>query len=211
MRLALALVLALLPASAHAAAFREVTFEVVFTTPVQCLVSVTVALDAVDPIEHRLVVRDGVEARVTGIEGSVALDGPAIAGDRARVLRLRPHAPGAQRYRIGYEVTDTAAQFRCPLPVPAIPMDGRSSSATIRVRLPAGAVPSGGTLPALTWDAEEGTARLSHIPSFVRVPFGLDGPPAGLSGVDIMRVMDMVAIGAMAGATGLFAWRRRRS
>lgn len=206
----LALVLALLPAVAHGAVLREVTFDVVFTSPVQCRVTATVAVDADDLIEHRLVVSQEVEARVTHIDGSVALDDSTTAVDRARVVRLRPQAPGAQRYRIGYEVTSTASAYRCPLPVPSIPLDGRSQAVTVRVVLPDGAVPAGGALPAFTWHGHEGTARLHHIPAFVRVPFGTDGPPSGAGGVDITRVMDMVAIGALAAATGLFVWRRRR-
>jgi hypothetical protein len=206
----LTLMLALAPVIAEGAVLREAAFEVVFTSPAHCRVTAAFAIDDVEAIEHRLVVREGAVPTLTAVDGSVDLAGDPAADARALAIRLRPRAPGDQRYRLEYEVAQTAAKYRCPLWLPSTPTDGRSQAVTIRVVLPDGAVRAGGTLPAFTWDGDAGSARLGHIPAFVRVPFGMAGAPAGAAGVDITRVMDIIAVVALAAATGLFVWRRRR-
>ena len=206
----LTLMLALVPAIAQGAVLREAAFDVVFTSPSHCRVTAVFAIDDAETIEHRLVVREGAVPTLTAVDGSVELAGDPAAGARALAIRLHPRAPGDQRYRLQYEVAQTAAKYRCPLWLPATPTDGRSQAVTIRVVLPDGAVRAGGTLPAFNWNGDAGSARLGHIPAFVRVPFGMAGAPPGAAGVDITRVMDTIAVVALATATGLFAWRRRR-
>lgn len=206
----LALALALMAGMAEGAVLREAAFDVVFTSPSHCQVTASFAIEEAEEIEHRLVVREGAEPTLIGIDGTVASDDDPARSGGALSLRLRGSAPGDQHYRLRYEVSRSSAEYRCPLWLPTIPTDGRSQEVTIRVSLPAGAERAGGTLPAFSWEGERGMVRLSHVPAFVRVPFGMAGAPAGLAGLDTSRLMDAIAIIALVGASALFAWRRRR-
>jgi hypothetical protein len=204
------LTLALIPVMTEAAVLKEATFDVVFTSPSHCRVTASFAMEDVEVIEHRLVVREGAAPTLSGIDGSVASVGDPAASGRSLSIRLRGKAPGDQRYRLRYEVSQASAKYRCPLWLPTIPSAGRSQDVTISVSLPEGAVRAGGTLPAFSWEGERGTARVSHVPAFVRVPFGMDGAAAGAAGLDINRLMDLIAIVALALGSVVFAWRQRR-
>ena len=204
------LALTLLPAIAEGAVLRDAVFDVVFTSSSHCQVAASFAIDDAVRIEHQLVVREGATPTLTSVDGSVTMDGAPVIDGRAPLLRLRGNAPGDQRYRLRYEVEQASAEYRCPLWLPTIPSDGRSQNVTIRVSLPSGVERTGGSLPAFAWEGDHGTARVNHVPAFVRVPFGTAGAPAGAAGLDITRLMDVIAIVVLAGGMVVFAWRQRR-
>jgi len=190
---------------------REATINVAFGSPTRCEVDAAFTIDRSDgrEIEHRLQVLDGASAELMGIVGHMSLSGSPTTIGRTQSLILRPPASGLHGYGLRYRVTHPAAAgYRCPLWLPTIATDGRSRGIVISVSLPDGAVPAGGGLPPLVWRENRGTARLGHIPAFVVVPYSRAGE-AG-PGWSISRVMDATAVAALACASALFLWRRRR-
>ena len=65
----------------------------------------------------------------------------------------------------------------------------------------------GDTMPAFTWTGSHGSTTLGSLPAFVRVSYAAAGESPGWS---VGQVMDVVAIGVLAGASGIWVWRRRR-
>lgn len=194
--------LALVGVRAEAApVLRSADAQVALTLPTSCAVELTLSVDGASEIEHRIEVGSGVRIELLEIRGAEQLGEPREIG-RTRALNVRP---ASDTYTLRYRVELPAARaYRCPLWLPTAPADGRSRDVRLRVRLPAGATPSG-TLPTFTWVGGEGTAALGHLPAFVHVPYGTPDAPAPLNAA---RVMDIAAIATLVGAT-LF-WARRR-
>jgi hypothetical protein len=169
-------------------------------TPAPTLLDHRVALYAGTRIADVVVSGEGVEA------GTPRPSGPAT---EAIGIRLRP---GTSSYTIAYRVTQPADRgFRCPVWLPAAPTDGLSRQVRVRVVLPAGASAAGGSLPRLAWTpAGAGEATLAQIPAIVRTPFTSAGEPSRWSeSFDVTRVMDALALVALASVTGVWLWRRR--
>ena len=196
---------ALTPASTATAApvLRGAEVLAEFQSPTACTVQLTVTIDDVAHVEHRVEVVDGARVELTEIRGAVQLEEPRMVG-RTRALLVRPD--GAT-YTVRYAVEQPASSAgRCPLWIPSVPADGRSQAVRVRVRVPAGATVSG-TMPGLAWEGREGSATLGHLPAFVRVPYGMAGEPAPFN---IAVAMDAVAVVTLILASALWARRRPR-
>ena len=195
-----------------AAVLREAAISVAFQTPILCEVDAAFTIDQPDggAVEHRIQVLEGGTVDLSEIDGPMGVSGrPATVG-RTQSLVLRPTGDGPYMYRLRYRVTQPPdGAYRCPLWLPTTPADGRSRGIALSVSIPSGAVPGGGGLPPFSWLENQGTARLGHIPAFIRVPYSTAGDPAG-AGPGITRVMDATALMALACGSAVFLWRRRR-
>ena len=180
---------------------RDADVRVGFRSPTACDVDLTVNVKGAAQVEHRVEVVDGARVELRELRGAAQL-GEAWMVGRTRALVVRP-AGAAYTLRYAVEQPQSSAG-RCPLWIPSVPADGRSQAVALRVRIPAGAM-AAGTMPGFAWVGEEGTARLGHLPAFVRVPYAMPGEATPL---DIAFVMDVVAIGTLVLASA--AWARRR-
>jgi hypothetical protein len=202
--LACALGLVFAPAAATAApVVRHADVRVAFSSPTSCTVQVVLSVDGGGvQVEHRVETAPGSRLEIIGI------DGAAVVGDvrqvgRTRALFLKPDEKTP--YTLSYSVDQPPERAgRCPLWIPTVPTDGRGQAVRIVARIPEGATPVG-TMPAFTWSGSEGTATIGHLPAFVRVPYALAGTPTPWN---IARVMDLLSIATLVGAT--LAWARRR-
>jgi hypothetical protein len=172
-----------------------------FQSPTACVVTLTVNVEGVAQVEHRVEVVDGARIELSEIRGAAPI-GEARAVGRTRALVVRPEGAA---YTLRYAVEQPGSSAgRCPLWVPTVPADGRSQAVALRVRIPAGAT-AAGTMPGLAWVGQEGSATLGHLPAFVRVPYAMPGEPAPFN---IAFAMDVVAIGTLVLASA--AWARGR-
>jgi hypothetical protein len=200
---AVTLLASCLPAIAMAAPVLTAAEAVIrFTSSTQCEVTLTLAVSGAAEVEHRLELLEGAHVELTSVAGAAAASSPRTIG-RTSALVLAPAKPGAT-YTIAYRVTQAPARpYRCPVWLPTAPADGRSRNVQLHVHVPAGARP-GGTMPGFVWTGERGQATLGHLPAFVRVPFTAAGAQPSW---DVSRVMDVVTLLVLAGASGL--WLRR--
>jgi hypothetical protein len=190
-------------ASAAAPVLRSADARIEMHAPGRCEVALTVDLGDAARVEHRIEVVENGRVELIALHGAVAVGEPRTVG-RTRALVLEP-APGASPYTLRYIVEQPSAhEGRCPLWIPTIPTEGGGRPVRLVATLPAGATPVG-TMPLFAWDGHEGTAVLAHLPAFVRLPYALPGMP---SPRDVARMMDIVSVVALAGAT--IAWARRR-
>ena len=175
--------------------------RVTFDSPTSCTVAMALGVDA-DTVEHRIEIADGTSVEQLDIAGARRIGETKEVG-RTRALVLEPES---DRYSLNYRVTQPASRAsRCPLWIPTTPTAGRGRVVRITVRVPPGAT-ARGTMPTFEWDGDEGTAAISHLPAFVRVPFALAGEPAPWN---VARIMDATAIATLLAATVI--WTRRRS
>lgn len=193
----------LLPADSGVAAplLREAEARITFTTPTSCEVALALTAEGAGEIDHR-VLADDVEL--------VAVQGARQVGDIRGIGRTRSLvlSPGQGPYEFRYRVRLAAERaYRCPVWLPAVPTDGLSRSVTIHVELPA-STSAGRSMPALAWTGARGEATLGHLPAFVHVPFGPDGDPPTW---DVGHAMDALSLIVLAGATGVWMWRRKKS
>lgn len=188
------------PANARAVPLlRSADIRVTLEAPDICRVIMTLVLDGGGVVDHRLEVGEGSSVELSAVVGAEPVAAARTIG-RTRSLQLHTvtHA-----YELRYRVAQ-AAHGRCPLWVPAAPADGVSRAVRIGVELPGGAT-ARGTLPAFTWDGSTGIATLGHIPAFVRVPFTLPGDAREW---ELAAVMDTLTMIVIAGAGGIWLWRR---
>ncbi|MDH4064094.1 MAG: hypothetical protein OEW19_06815 [Acidobacteriota bacterium] len=187
---------------AAAPVLRSAEARITMRAPGLCDVSLTLEVDDATRVEHRLEVLEG--SRIDRLEvrgGTVVGDLRAVGPTRVLVV-----APSETTYSLRYAVQQPEHEaYRCPLWLPAVAADGRSRNVRILVSLPDTAT-AAGTLPRFEWRGAQGTATLGHLPSFVRVPYAMPGEPAP---VDVARVMDIVAVAAMLGASAAWVWRRK--
>jgi hypothetical protein len=190
------------PAAAGAAPrLTSADVRVGFESATTCSVDMTLHVDEAPEVTQRIEVMDGASVDALEVAGATVASPPRDVG-RTRVLVTRADA-GA--YTLRYTARQPPGHpWRCPLWVPTVPADGRSAAVRIAVRLPVGAR-AAGTMPTFAWSGEEGTATISHLPAFVRVPFAASGDP---SPWNIPRVMDILSIATLVLAT--LAWARRQ-
>lgn len=190
-----------LPGEAHAAAvLTAADARIDFGSPTSCTVALTVSVSGAAEVEHRLALGLGAEVELTGIDGADAVSAAHDIG-RTRAVVVRPGQPS---YTIRYAVTNPEGHaHRCALWLPTVPADGRARNVRLRVQVPPGTVP-GGSMPGFAWTGERGEATLGHLPAFVRVSFAGAGARAPW---DVSRLMDVVTLLVLAGASAL--WLRR--
>ena len=185
---------------------RSADLQIAVLSPTACEVTMTLAVDGRFDVDHRIEAFDGTRIDLTFVRGAGQANGLRHIG-RTQSLVLRP---AAASYHFQYRALQPDERaYRCPIWLPAVPTDGRSRPVTLRVRLPPSTSPAGSSMPAFTWNGAQGTARLGHIPAFIRVPYasGTDQPAVWQ---DVARVMDGIAVTVFVAATALWAWRRRR-
>lgn len=196
-------VVAAAPAVA-APALTSARAAIAFTAPTACEVTLTVTVGGAASVEHRLEAPQGSHVELIDVRDAIQ-DGDVRDIGRTRALTVTPS--GASPYTIHYRFAQAADRpHRCPIWLPAAPADGRSRPVQLSVRLPEGTVASG-TMPAFTWTGAEGTTTLPHLPAFVIVPYTKAGEARPW---DVARVMDVVALAAIAGGSGLWLRRRQR-
>lgn len=176
--------------------------EVRFTSPTECEVVLTSAVDGASTVEHRLEVVSGSRVELVEVSGA-SIERPPFDIGRTRAIVVR-RADGAYGLTYRVELPSDRA-FRCPLWVPTVPADGRSREVRLVVYIPDGASPAG-TMPAIAWTGSNGTATMSHLPSFVLVPFAAAGFPRPW---DVSRVMDAVALTTLVVASLIWLQRTR--
>jgi hypothetical protein len=203
-RAGLACTISLLLAAATVTAapsVRSADVRIAFASPTSCAVDLTLAVVDAREVEHRLDAAPGSRIDLVEVRGAARVGEPADVGT-TRALVLRPEAP---RYTVRYTVEQPPQRAgRCPLWIPTVPTEG-GGQVQIVAHIPAGATATG-TMPAFTWSGDEGKATIGHLPAFVRMPYVLEGEPAPW---DIARVMDIVSVATLVGAT--LAWARARS
>lgn len=188
--------------AAAAAMLRSAEAHIVMHSPTSCEVSLTLAMDGGTEVEHRIEVHEGSRVGLLDVRGASQMGDLRTIG-RTLALVL---APEASSYTLRYTVQQPPNRSgRCPLWVPTVPTNGRARPVRLAVRLPANAA-AVGTMPGFAWTGPEGTATVGHLPAFVHVPFAWPGTPAPW---DIARIMDVVAVATLVGAT--VAWGRRRT
>jgi hypothetical protein len=190
---------------------REANIRVTFVDTGTCEVDAAFAVvpGTATSLEHRLQIFDGTSVELRDLAGA-DLVRPAYTAGRTQVLQVQPTSATEQRYTIRYRVVQPRDRaYRCPLWVPTAPSDGQSVNVHIAVVMPAGATPLGGGFPALRWAADQGVARLGHVPAFVRVPFTEAGG-AGATAWNISQLMDGTAVLLLVAGTAAFIWRKRR-
>jgi hypothetical protein len=183
---------------------RSAEVRVTIISPLVCEVLMTLAVDdAAAEIDHRIEAFDGSRIDLVGLRGAGTVGERRTIG-RTRSLVLRPLA---RTYTIEYRVSQPAARrHRCPLWVPVVPADGVSRAVSIEIDMPSGTRVSA-SMPVFSWTESRGVATMGHLPAFVRIPYHAEGqePPW-----EMARAMDLAALAFVVGATGLWAWRRRR-
>jgi hypothetical protein len=171
-----------------------------FRSPTSCTVALTVSVSGAAEVEHRLALGSDAAVELVAIDGAEAVSAARDIG-RTRAVTVRPTQPA---YTIRYAVMNAGRDaHRCALWLPTVPADGRSRNVRLRVQVPAGAVP-GGSMPGFAWTGGRGEATLGHLPAFVRVSFSDAGARPSW---DVSRLMDLVTLLVLAGASAL--WLRR--
>lgn len=178
---------------------REARAEIRLASPTTCAVSLTLTVEGVADVTHRIDLRPGTRVDLLGVDGGAAVAPPTDIG-RTRALTVRAAGPYTLRYDVA--LPDDRA-YHCPIWLPVVPADGRSRAVALQVTLPEGATASG-TMPVFRWAGAAGVATSGHLPAFVVVPYAGPGEPRPW---DVSRVMDAVTLGTLAVATLL--WMRR--
>jgi hypothetical protein len=201
--LTVASVLSTFASAIAAPTLRNADVHITVTSPTSCDVTIALTVDGAREIDHRVEMFEGSRAELVEMRG-VRQVGELRAIGRTQSLVLRP---AQAAYEFSYRVRQPEGLAnRCPIWLPAVPADGRSRAVRLQVDLPPGAT-AGASMPAFGWTGAHGSARLGHLPAFVRVPYAAEGESPGWS---IGRVMDAVALTVFAGASAIWAWRRKR-
>lgn len=198
---------------AAAPLLRAAEVTVVMTGPASCEVRAVYTIEGsgAEAIEYRLQAPEGVDVDLLSVGGAPPPGGAVVR--RGATLAYTWSIPGeaAERSDLHYRVSLPEAGYRCPIWLPAVPTDGLSRAIRLDVRLPDGAVPLGGSHPALAWRGNRGETTLGHLPSFVRVPHRTaEYAPRGLEAWNLARAMDVVALGVLAVVTALWVVRQNR-
>jgi len=190
-------------AAIAAPVLRNADVHITVTSPTSCEVRIALTVDGIREIDHRVDAAAASRTELIETRGAQRV-GEVRAIGRTQSLVLRPDQPA---YEFSYRVRQPEdLRDRCPIWLPAVPADGRSRAVRLQVELPPGTRP-GGSMPAFAWSGNQGSARLGHLPAFVRVPYAPEGVTPGWS---IGSIMDAVAVLAFAVASAVWAWRRRR-
>src|SRR5262245_27864422 len=205
-----------LPATAlaqSAAVLRRADIRVVLTSAHSCDVTADFTIDSKSPIEviHRLQLFEGARADLVGVSGAGKEAGVPRVEGRTMVLGVAggPAAQGPYSIRYGVTQPDTW-QYRCPIWLPSTPTDGQGGSVRLQVEVPQGTVPTRGAFPAFSWSQSQGTARIGHVPAFVRVPFLEAGhDPGWWARQDLASLTDTTAIVVLVIGTVIWVWRSR--
>ena len=181
---------------------RNADVRVTVTSPTSCEVRMALTVDGAGEIDHRVETVAGSRTELVETRGAERV-GEVRAIGRTQSLVLRPGQPA---YEFSYRVRQPEdLRDRCPIWLPAVPADGRSREVRVYVDLPQGAQP-GGSMPAFIWSGNQGSARLGHLPAFVRAPFAPEGVTPGWS---IGSIMDAAAVLVFVAASAVWVWRRR--
>ena len=167
-----------------------------------CTVAMTLSVDGASALDHRIEAAGDTRIDLSAVRGARQMQEPRLVG-RTQSLILEP---AQSAYQLAYSVQRPVAHDRCPLWVPVAPADGVSRAVRVSIELPPG-MSAGTTMPAFTWSGATGATTLGHIPAFVRVQFT---PPGESTPWDVTTAMDALAVLVFAGASGIWAWRRRR-
>jgi hypothetical protein len=163
----------------------------------------TLAVEGVSEIEHRIETFDGGRIELVGISGARQV-GDVRAIGRTQSLVLRPDEAS---YGFRYRAMQPAHRAdRCPIWLPTVPADGRSRPVRLEIDLPP-ATAAGTSMPAFLWTGAHGAATLGHLPAVVRVPYTREGDARGW-GIDSM--MDALAVAVFVVASAAWTWRLRR-
>jgi hypothetical protein len=215
--LAALVICCLLPASPFgqsAAVLRRADVRVALTSAHSCDVTADFTIETKSRIDviHRLQLFEGARAELVGVSGAGKEAGVPRVEGRTMVLGIavEPAAPGP--YSIRYRVTQPDEwQYRCPIWLPSTPTDGQTGSVRLQVDVPPGTVPTRGSFPAFSWSqSQQGTARIGHVPAFVRVPFLEAGhDPGWWARQDLASLTDTTAIAVLVIGTVMWVWRSR--
>jgi hypothetical protein len=190
-------------AASAAPVLRSADLRITITSATTCEVVMTLAVEGVSEVDHRIEAFDGSRVDLVEVRGARQVaDVRAIGRTQSLVLR-----PDRAAYGFRYRVAQSAARAdRCPIWLPTVPTDGRSRAVRLEIDLPPATTP-GASMPAFRWTGVHGTATLGNLPAIVRVPYTPEGTPRGW-GID--SVMDALAIATFAAATAIWTWRGRR-
>lgn len=185
-----------------AGVLRAADIRIAITSPTACEVTLALTIDGGGDVDHRLESFEGSRIDGLAVQRAQRVQAPHAVG-ATQSLVLRPDAP---RYELHYRAEQPESRRdRCPIWLPAVPADGQSRAVTITVQLPQSAVPAS-SMPSFRWNGSQGATTLGHIPAFVRIAYSAAGEPTPW---DIVRTMDVIAMGVLVGASGLWIWRRR--
>jgi hypothetical protein len=176
-------------------------------------VALRVETDAPASVDHRVLVYE--DARIDAVTVDRGTTEPGSVREIGRTLSIpvRLPRPGTFSYSIRYRAIHPQSwAYRCPLWVPTIATDGVPTGVHIVVTLPSDATRAASSLPAFTWTAPTiGDARLGHLPALVYARFTRPGEPVvWATTFDAARMMDLLTIVGLAGASLGWLWRRRR-
>jgi hypothetical protein len=175
--------------------------RIAIASPTSCEVTLTMTVDTVAAIDHRLEAPDGSGVELLEVRDATRVGTVQTIG-RTQSLVLRPDGGGDRAYRIRYRAAPHVAD-RCPIWLPMAPADGRSRAVNLEVELPAGMAPID-SMPSFTWTGGRGTATIGHLPSVVRVSYAGDGDRRW----GVNRIMDTLAIAVFVLASGGWTWRK---
>jgi hypothetical protein len=189
--------------------------HVVLTSPTSCDVEAayTIQVDRPEPIPFTLQTFDGTHVELVSVNGAAVASADLQHSGKTTIFSARPAVPGTLTTNVRYRVTQTSEwSYRCPIWLPAVPTARRPGGVAVQVELPAGVAVAGTTMPPLRRTQSGGVASLSHIPSFVRVPFLAPGEPrSGVTGWDVSRIVDVATIVVLLGSSLVWlALRERR-
>ena len=197
-----------------AAVLRRADVRVTLTSAHSCDVTADFTIESKSRIDviHRLQLFEGARAELVGVSGAGKEAGIPRQEGRTMVLGIavEPAVPGP--YSIRYKVTQPDEwQYRCPIWLPSTPTDGQTGSVRLQVDVPPGTVPTRGSFPAFNWSqSQQGTARIGHVPAFVRVPFLEAGhDPGWWARQDLASLTDATAIAVLVIGTVIWVWRSR--
>jgi hypothetical protein len=189
---------------------RDARVTIVFS-PGGCDVTSRFVVDTAEPaiVEHHLLVTGTAAPRFV-VLGAIVAD-TNVVGRTARVP-VSLTGSGRNEYSVRYAVRlPAAARDRCPLLVPAAPTDGVSRAVQLEVEVPPESNRLPGEFPAFAWEGGRGAVTISHMPSFVRIPYVARGTPVTWrETIDVRRIVDVAALAIIGVSTLAWAALRRR-
>jgi hypothetical protein len=214
-RIACVAILAAASAAEARPTVRQAEIRINWLDAVRCEtdVALRVETDAPASVDHRVLVYQ--DARIDAVSVDRGATEPGSVREIGRTLSIPVRLPraGTFSYSIRYHAIQPQAwAYRCPLWVPTIATDGAPTGVHIGVTLPSDATRAASSLPAFTWTAPTiGDARLGHLPSLVFTRFTRPGERvAWTTTFDAARMMDVLTMVGLAGASLGWLWRRRR-
>lgn len=159
-------------------ALRDVHATVRFVSNTHCEVTLRASVDGegIVRVSHHVALPVAAgDVNAAPVPSDPVIGGGALVEVRrqADALAFDVDVPtGSERRSRSYEVALDIRGIRegtCPLPVPSIPAPGTPGSVTLEVSWPSTADIPAGAFPSVTWNGRDGSARLGHVPAFVRV------------------------------------------